>query len=41
MRWAGHVVGIGEIKAYIILVRKLEGKCHLEVLVVDGRIILK
>jgi hypothetical protein len=23
------------------LVRKLEGKCHLEVLVVDGRIILK
>ena len=39
MRWAGHVVRVGDRNdAYRVLVRKPEGRNHLEDLVVDGRI---
>ena len=42
MRWAGHVVPMGERRgAYRELVGKLEGERPLEDLSVDGRLILK
>jgi hypothetical protein len=42
MGWAGHVSRIGESRsAYRVLVGKPEGKNHLEVIGIDGRIILK
>jgi hypothetical protein len=40
--WSGHISCMGEMRnAYIIFVRKPEGKRHLEDTVVDGRIVLK
>jgi hypothetical protein len=43
MRWAGHVTCIGEKRnAYrVLLVGTPEGKCDVEDLDIDGRIILK
>jgi len=42
MRWVGHVACIGQRRGtYRVLVRKPEGKDHLEDPGVDGRIILK
>jgi len=42
MRWMGHVAYRGERRgAYRILVRKPEGKNHLEDPGVDGKIILR
>jgi hypothetical protein len=39
-RWAGHVIFIEEMRnTYIILVRKPEGRDHLQDLDIDGRII--
>jgi hypothetical protein len=41
MRWAGYGGLIGEMRnVYKILIRKPEGKNHLEDLGVDGRVIL-
>jgi len=41
MRWAGHVARIGErMRACRVLVGKPEGKDHLEIQDLDGRIIL-
>jgi hypothetical protein len=38
MRWTGHVAGMGEErKVYKVLMRKPEGKNHLEDQSVDGR----
>jgi hypothetical protein len=38
LRWLGHVTCVGKMKnAYKILVRKPEGKNHLEDLGTDGR----
>jgi hypothetical protein len=40
MRWARHVVCMGEMKnAYSILVKKSGGKYHSEDLCVDGKIL--
>jgi hypothetical protein len=42
MRWVGHVASVGAMKgARRVLVWKPEGKDYLEVLDIDGRIILK
>jgi hypothetical protein len=42
IRWMGHVAHMGEMRnACKILVRKPEGRYHLEDLGVDGRIILE
>jgi hypothetical protein len=42
MRWAAHVVRMGEIRdAYRVLVGKPEGRNHLEDPGLHGRIILK
>jgi hypothetical protein len=42
MRWAGHVVRMGEIRdVYMVMVAKPEGKNHLGDTGVDGRIIIK
>jgi hypothetical protein len=42
IRWTGHVACKGELRnSYSILVRKPEGKDHLEDLGVDGEIILE
>jgi hypothetical protein len=42
MRWADHVVYIGEMRnAYKMLVIKYEGENHLVDLGIDGRIILE
>jgi hypothetical protein len=42
MKWAEHVARMDEMRnAYKILVRKPEGRDHLENTGVDGRIILK
>ena len=42
IRWVGHVARKGDRRgAYRILVRRLEGKIHLEDLGVDGGDILK
>ena len=42
MRCVEHVQRMGDRRvAYSILVKKIEGKRHLEIVGVDGRIILK
>jgi len=42
MRWAGHVACMEEKRGlYRVLMRKLEGKNHLEDPGVDGRVILR
>jgi hypothetical protein len=42
MRWAEHVVRIGEMKnAYIVLVGKPEGRDHSENLRIDGRVVFE
>jgi hypothetical protein len=42
MRWAGHVARIGETRGiYRVLVKKPEGRNHVEDARVHGRIILK
>jgi hypothetical protein len=42
MRWGGYVVCMKEMRnPYNILVRKPEGKNHLEDLGIDGKVILK
>jgi hypothetical protein len=42
MRWVGHIANIGEMRnVYKILVRKPEGRDHVEDLGQDGRIILE
>jgi hypothetical protein len=39
MRWAGYVEGMGEKRyAYVVLVKKPEGKSHMEDLGIAGRI---
>jgi hypothetical protein len=42
MRWLGHVAHMGEKRnAYVVLVRKHEGKNRLEDLGIAGRIMLE
>jgi len=42
MRWAGHVSCMGDRQGvYMVLIRRPEGKTHLEGLSIDGMIILK
>jgi hypothetical protein len=42
MKWAGHVARVGERRGvYRVLVRKTEGKIHLEDRSVDRRLILR